>query len=395
MQIMDYSAYLLLSDYEHYEQGLECKVIACFSKAIYCADVNQLDNIICFTPQWVTLGPLSIRVYQWEVLFDYMNLLMRTSQYFVLRIVKENLMIDNLELSLEKNRHRAKLINTATRIGCVDFLSLNPILFSQCGSFSEKYSAALKGFLNSDFSLVQKIYSTGLGMILPWILSTNRNLVELFFQLDKKRKSSTGYVSHLARMSSKRALSSSTLKNKGQFLLSNLGFEEQKLLFDHKTHFIKDVLTAIHLIHLGLIKNEYESISRGVKQLIGFGDGLTPSGDDFLVGLIISFKYFKHKRLHSLLKRAIVGHWKNTHKISRAFLKAAIDGFVSEPLANSLDSLYQFITIDKHNQKVTNDLIHSIKHLFTIGHSSGIDALTGLVFGVGILTQQTRCSSKI
>jgi len=115
--------------------------------------------------------------------------------------------------------------------------------------------------------------------------------------------------------------------------------------------------------------------------LIGLGPGLTPSGDDFLVGFlsVLSLLEKGNPRIGSFaraLRQAIreAGQEKTT-PVSREFLLAACSGEFSEPFhrlyraAAALDG--------------PGTLAAAVR--FTgIGHTSGIDGLTGIIYGLSL-----------
>lgn len=112
--------------------------------------------------------------------------------------------------------------------------------------------------------------------------------------------------------------------------------------------------------------------------LIGLGHGLTPSVDDFLTGYLAvlhygSFVSFPMKALLEALQGEVSRRAATTTPISQAFLEAALDG-------NFSSVVQDFFTVlsspqpDRHRQIFTS--------LAQIGHSSGIDTLNGLLFGL-------------
>ena len=158
---------------------------------------------------------------------------------------------------------------------------------------------------------------------------------------------------------------------------------------------IKDVINAVHTNGLDLIFNKrlcedsplairaagkriYDarvllSESRWKEgavecsHLIGLGNGLTPSGDDFLCGILAGLKILKldDHAFTTCLKSLIREHLKDTIDISAAFLACALEGEFSLAV-NSLGNVPD---------------AGEIKEKFlAIGHSSGIDTLCGISF---------------
>lgn len=126
------------------------------------------------------------------------------------------------------------------------------------------------------------------------------------------------------------------------------------------------------LSHLKKLKlNEYQS---EWFDLIGAGEGLTPSGDDFLCGLLVSTYFMNSNEMidfRNMLHENLVHQIDRTTDISRAYLKHACDGRYMEGLIR----LYK--TCEKKE-----DISKILDEISAIGHSSGTDLLVGLVFGL-------------
>ena len=106
-------------------------------------------------------------------------------------------------------------------------------------------------------------------------------------------------------------------------------------------------------------------------QLIGLGPGLTPSGDDYLGGVLVALRWLgRGSQADSLwrwLERRLAGH---TSEISAAHLAAAASGQVHEALHELLENLSAWEVPDLHP---------SLARLDGVGHTSGWDALAGIV----------------
>lgn len=101
--------------------------------------------------------------------------------------------------------------------------------------------------------------------------------------------------------------------------------------------------------------------------LIGLGIGLTPSGDDFLCGVLAGI-IFADKSGHPfthILKEAIGRHLNNTNDISRAFLDCALKSHFSKPVK------------ELPFKESAGEILSSFE---AIGHSSGIDTLCGIYY---------------
>jgi len=116
--------------------------------------------------------------------------------------------------------------------------------------------------------------------------------------------------------------------------------------------------------------NSPNSVLKPVTALIGLGPGLTPSGDDFLGGIMIMLSLLKQDDKIDRLAGAIEIASSATNDISRVHLKAAAQGLGAEPLHAAIGD----ITSNRDRE-----LQVSLKRLNAIGHSSGWDALAGAV----------------
>jgi hypothetical protein len=110
-------------------------------------------------------------------------------------------------------------------------------------------------------------------------------------------------------------------------------------------------------------------------QLVGVGEGLTPSGDDFNCGMIAAQYYLRgHPYADALREQLIVQisrRINTTTVISKEFLIYACEGKFSQMVKNVLIKCQM-------GMDVTSEIIK----IRDIGHTSGIDFLTGLYFGL-------------
>lgn len=106
-----------------------------------------------------------------------------------------------------------------------------------------------------------------------------------------------------------------------------------------------------------------------ITDLMGLGIGLTPSGDDFLcgvlAGLILIGKQDSEDFHH--LSAEISQNLGKTNAISAAFLRCAMEGQFSEAI----------VTLGSVPFSQSQQMFHAI------GHSSGADTLCGLYFAFG------------
>lgn len=124
-------------------------------------------------------------------------------------------------------------------------------------------------------------------------------------------------------------------------------------------------------------EEKYSESSAELARLIGLGIGLTPSGDDFLCGVMAGLQLTgtsDHPFAHSL-RDALNLHLKNTVDVSAAFLKCAFENQYSLAV-NSLHAIPS---------------AREIKDTFLkIGHSSGIDTLCGIWYAIQLGTSKNQ-----
>lgn len=99
-------------------------------------------------------------------------------------------------------------------------------------------------------------------------------------------------------------------------------------------------------------------------RLLGKGFGLTPSGDDFILGMISIMDMFG-KDVSAL--RRLVSRYKNA--FARTVLADALDGYYPRPLLSMLNSLASKTGADC-----------SAASLLGMGHTSGHDVLAGMYY---------------
>ena len=107
-----------------------------------------------------------------------------------------------------------------------------------------------------------------------------------------------------------------------------------------------------------------------VIRLLGLGPGLTPSGDDFLTGLLVGLHSLnRHNSANQLANQLLPEAFAKTNVLSLAYLRCAAVGQASAPLHRLLYALG------------TNkaDLPLALAALLNTGYSSGWDSLTGVI----------------
>ena len=121
------------------------------------------------------------------------------------------------------------------------------------------------------------------------------------------------------------------------------------------------------------------SLNTAVSLLIGLGQGVTPTGDDLLVGYITGLwcrigNDPRRKEFVSNLGKELVDLGVNTTDISRSFLFHAALGHVSSKLAALAESICKGLN--------SVELLELANAAMSMGHTSGMDTVTGLLLGL-------------
>ena len=116
-----------------------------------------------------------------------------------------------------------------------------------------------------------------------------------------------------------------------------------------------------------------------VRALIGLGAGLTPSGDDLLLGYLAGLwcsvlDISERVQFVASLGKAVIRFSRQTNDISRTYLYHAARGQVSSRLAE----LAETICLGENSDR----LAVTFDSATQIGHTSGMDSVTGLLHGL-------------
>ena len=127
------------------------------------------------------------------------------------------------------------------------------------------------------------------------------------------------------------------------------------------------------LLDVSVRPGKMEELGRIAQEMIGLGVGLTPSGDDFVTGLLLGFLTgtfpFDEEELEDfreMVKRQAM----YTNDISRQYLLCACEGEFGE-------NYHQLLRLCKMGQSISKCL----EQIIQTGHTSGLDALNGLAAG--------------
>lgn len=124
-----------------------------------------------------------------------------------------------------------------------------------------------------------------------------------------------------------------------------------------------------------------EMMDAQLVKIIGFGHGLTPDGDDYLLGYLAalwSWREVEGIAIHwENLQNAVPPRLSRTNDISRHYLARGLEGHFSEPI-------YQLIQLLYSNAQTTQIRTAALG-VMQFGSSSGVDCLAGLLHGLRTL----------
>ena len=113
--------------------------------------------------------------------------------------------------------------------------------------------------------------------------------------------------------------------------------------------------------------------------LVGLGSGLTPAGDDLLVGYLAGLwctagENTERSRFLSVLGKAIIRLSRGTNDISRTYLVHAARGQVSNRLATLAKAICQ--------AEPPHRILEATEAALQAGHDSGMEGVNGLLLGL-------------
>jgi hypothetical protein len=139
-------------------------------------------------------------------------------------------------------------------------------------------------------------------------------------------------------------------------------------------------LPLLENVRTAILAHELKQAMTVGRELIGLGEGLTPSGDDFMGGVCFTLFHLNNStteaasvvlvEFNTLRNQAKDA----TNAISYAFLKDLLQG-------NGIEPLYPFLfaLLRKKEQDVCR---HAARQLMAVGSSTGWDLLTGVLTGM-------------
>lgn len=152
---------------------------------------------------------------------------------------------------------------------------------------------------------------------------------------------------------------------------------EEKYKFESKA--LEMVVHRTTLLRKACLEENNEEIIRSCRSLLGLGQGLTPSGDDVMMGLflVLGLENSPMKHLDFLLGKVIENRMEDTTDVSYHGLLRASEGYYRSILVKAVEAMAKEVSIEE-----------IVMDVLSIGHSSGRDLLYGILTGYEILMEK-------
>lgn len=133
---------------------------------------------------------------------------------------------------------------------------------------------------------------------------------------------------------------------------------------------------SLRSLHRALLAGDSDKVFHHCQACIGFGQGLTPSGDDMLLGTFAALHRYMPEQVPTLAQ-AVTPLLAQTNEISSSYLTLAMNGYAASPVLEALHSLGSGQT-------------KPVETLLSIGHASGSDILYGILTTVKELRDKEK-----
>ena len=159
----------------------------------------------------------------------------------------------------------------------------------------------------------------------------------------------------------------------GRGIVSALSSQNKKGKNYAKVSLVKNALLSRADSILNSSGKTMKDLGKTAAEMIGLGIGLTPSGDDFLTGMLLAFWTSKElsQDVFSQFTGEIEKKIDNTNQISRQFLLCACRG--------EFGSLFHRLIFHAGTDE---NIREDLEQIQKIGHSSGMDTLNGMLTGL-------------
>ena len=133
------------------------------------------------------------------------------------------------------------------------------------------------------------------------------------------------------------------------------------------------------LVKINNLRKDVEAGKTEIKNynyFLGRGEGLTPGGDDFIIGMMAAMNFLNHNKAKKLKKELMQDIDKKTTDISAEYLYYGVLSCFSLNITKFCEKLL-FDNINSEEEKKA--LYKSYENLIKNGHTSGVDTLMGIL----------------
>lgn len=170
---------------------------------------------------------------------------------------------------------------------------------------------------------------------------------------------------------------------------TGLGVDIEQFLLDYGSGEYNEERTvqSIYALMDVLFSDEKDDMENVLRYFIGRGKGLTPSGDDHLVGLLaIDVITGEFSPIFSNTIQSLLSNESLTTDVGQEYMKYALYGHFSSDIVHITQDLFDEnpnVEIHKHMMK-----------LLQLGHSSGVDTAFGMLIGMLALRRKKIWEKK-
>ena len=138
------------------------------------------------------------------------------------------------------------------------------------------------------------------------------------------------------------------------------------------------VTDSAQQLYSGIVSGDMQKIYLGAANMAGLGVGLTPSGDDFLMGVMYAlWAMFDQKDAARWSRKIAEAASSRTNMLSGAMLQESANGYASE---------HWHVLVDVLCKENVTDVTRACMDILSLGHTSGADALTGFLLSIDCLS---------
>jgi len=138
------------------------------------------------------------------------------------------------------------------------------------------------------------------------------------------------------------------------------------------------VAESAQQLYRGIVSGNIQEIYVGAANMAGLGVGLTPAGDDFLIGVMYA--------LWAIFDQKDAARWSRTIADAASSRTTMLSGAMLQQSANGHASENWHALVDVLCKENVTDVTRACMDILSLGHTSGADALTGFLLSIDCLS---------